>query len=302
MAISAKDVVALRERTGCGMMDCKKALESANGDMNKAIEILREKGIATAAKKAGRIAAEGTVSARVDAAKKVGVIIEVNAETDFVAKNDKFKEFVKECEDTIIAKNPASVEELLSLKGEGSDLTIEQLLQEKIQMIGENIKVRRFVRMEGDLVAYVHGNGRIGVLVKFDTDVASKPGFEEYAKDIAMQIAAINPPYLNKESVPASALEEEKKVLTAQAMNEGKPQNIAEKIVMGRLNKFYKENCLVEQEFVKDNTLTVAKYTDKVAKELGGNIKIVEFVRYEKGEGLQKREDNLADEIAKMVK
>lgn len=302
MAFTAKDVKALRERTGCGMMDCKKALQSADGDMDKAVEFLREKGIATAAKKSGRIAAEGTVSARIDTAKKVGVVIEVNAETDFVAKNDKFQEFVKDCEETIIANNPANVDELLKLKAVDSDLTIEQLLQEKIQMIGENIKVRRFVRLEGDLVAYIHGNGRIGVLVKFDTDVASKPGFEEYAKNVAMQIAAINPPYLNKESVPASVLEEEKKVLTAQAMNEGKPQNIAEKIVMGRLGKFYKEMCLVEQEFVKDNSLTVKKYTDKVAKELGGNIKIVEFVRYEKGEGLQKREDNFAEEIASMVK
>ena len=168
--------------------------------------------------------------------------------------------------------------------------------------IGENIKVRRFVRFEGDLVTYIHGDGRIGVMVKFDTDVATKPGFEAYSKDIAMQIAAINPPYLDKESVPVEALEEEKKILTAQAINEGKPANIAEKIVMGRMGKFYKEMCLVEQDFVKDSELTIAKYTDKIAKELGGSIKITQFVRYEKGEGLQKREDNLADEIANMVK
>lgn len=299
-SFTAQDVKALRERTGCGMMDCKKALQSADGDMDKAMEYLREKGIAAVAKKAGRIAAEGLVYAEV--IDKVGVIIEVNAETDFVAKNDQFKAFVKECADTIAANNPADVDDLLSMKAKNSDMTIADLLREKVLTIGENIKIRRFARMEGDLITYIHGDGRIGVLVKFDTDVASKDGFEEYAKNIAMQIAAINPPYLDRDSVPADVLEEEKKILTAQAINEGKPQNIAEKIVAGRLNKFYKEMCLVEQDYVKDSELTVAKYTDKVAKELGGTIKIVQFVRFEKGEGIQKREDNFAEEIANMVK
>ncbi|CDZ24759.1 Elongation factor Ts [[Clostridium] cellulosi] len=299
-SFTAQDVKALRERTGCGMMDCKKALQSADGDMDKAMEYLREKGIAAVAKKAGRIAAEGLVYAEV--IDKVGVIIEVNAETDFVAKNDQFKAFVKECADTIAANNPADVDALLSMKAKNSDMTIADLLREKVLTIGENIKIRRFARMEGDLITYIHGDGRIGVLVKFDTDVASKDGFEEYAKNIAMQIAAINPPYLDRDSVPADVLEEEKKILTAQAINEGKPQNIAEKIVAGRLNKFYKEMCLVEQDYVKDSELTVAKYTDKVAKELGGTIKIVQFVRFEKGEGIQKREDNFAEEIANMVK
>jgi len=299
-SFTAQDVKALRERTGCGMMDCKKALQSADGDMDKAMEYLREKGIAAVAKKAGRIAAEGLVYAEV--IDKVGVIIEVNAETDFVAKNDQFKAFVKECADTIAANNPADVDALLSMKAKNSDMTIADLLREKVLTIGENIKIRRFARMEGDLITYIHGDGRIGVLVKFDTDVASKDGFEEYAKNIAMQIAAINPPYLDRDSVPADVLEEEKKILTAQAINEGKPQNIAEKIVVGRLNKFYKEMCLVEQDYVKDSELTVAKYTDKVAKELGGTIKIVQFVRFEKGEGIQKREDNFAEEIANMVK
>lgn len=299
-SFTAQDVKALRERTGCGMMDCKKALQSADGDMDKAMEYLREKGIAAVAKKAGRIAAEGLVYAEV--IDKVGVIIEVNAETDFVAKNDQFKAFVKECADTIAANNPADVDALLSMKAKNSDMTIADLLREKVLTIGENIKIRRFARMEGDLITYIHGDGRIGVLVKFDTDVASKDGFEEYAKNIAMQIAAINPPYLDRDSVPANVLEEEKKILTAQAINEGKPQNIAEKIVAGRLNKFYKEMCLVEQDYVKDSELTVAKYTDKVAKELGGTIKIVQFVRFEKGEGIQKREDNFAEEIANMVK
>lgn len=300
MAFTAQDVKALRERTGCGMMDCKKALQSADGDMDKAMEYLREKGIAAVAKKAGRIAAEGAVFAEI--IDGVGVIIEVNAETDFVAKNDQFQAFVKECADTIAANNPADVDALLAMKAKNSDMTVAELLREKVLTIGENIKIRRFARMEGDLVTYIHGDGRIGVLVKFDTDVASKDGFEEYAKNIAMQIAAINPPYLDRDSVPADVLEEEKKILTAQAINEGKPQNIAEKIVAGRLNKFYKEMCLVEQDYVKDSDLTVAKYTDKVAKELGGTIKIAQFVRFEKGEGLQKREDNFAEEIANMVK
>lgn len=302
MAFSAKDVQTLREKTGCGMMDCKKALQSSDGDMDKAIEYLREKGIAAVAKKASRVAAEGIVFAEVNAEKKVGVVLEVNAETDFVAKNDKFQSFVKVCAETIVESNPADLDALLAAKASGSDKTVNELLQEIVLTIGENIKVRRFVRLEGDLVTYIHGDGRIGVMVKFDTDVASKPGFEAYAKDVAMQIAAINPPYLDKESVPDEALEEEKKILTAQAINEGKPANIAEKIVAGRMSKFYKEMCLVEQDFVKDSELTVGKYTDKTAKELGGSIKITQFVRYEKGEGLQKREDNLADEIANMVK
>lgn len=302
MSFTAKDVVALREKTGCGMMDCKKALTTADGNVDKAVELLREKGMATAAKKAGRIASEGVVYAEINNDTKVGVLIEVNAETDFVAKNDKFMEFVRETADTIMVNDPKSVEDLLKLKGKDSDLTIDDLLKEKIQTIGENIKVRRFDRAEGNLVSYIHGDGRIGVLVKFDTDVADKEGFAEYGKNVAMQIAAINPPYLNKESVPASALEEEKKVLTAQAMNEGKPQAIAEKIVMGRMGKFYKEMCLTEQEYIKDTSLTVNKYTAEVAKELGGSIKITGFVRYEKGEGLEKRHDDLAAEVAGMVK
>jgi elongation factor Ts len=270
--------------------------------MDKATEYLREKGIAAVAKKSGRIAAEGIVFAEIDSASKTGAIIEVNAETDFVASNEKFQSFVKTCADTVIASNPADVDALLELKAAGSEMTVAELLREKVLTIGENIKVRRFARMQGDLVTYIHGGGRIGVIVKFDTDVASKPGFEEYAKDIAMQIAAINPPYLDKKSVPADVLEEEKKVLMAQAVNEGKPQNIAEKIVIGRMSKFYSEMCLTEQEFVKDNELTIAKYTDKKAKELGGSIKIVQYARFEKGEGLQKREDNFAEEIANMVK
>ena len=302
MAFTAKDVMALREKTGCGMMDCKKALTQAEGDVDKAVEFLREKGLAAAAKKADRVASEGVVFAEVDEAAKVGVVLEVNAETDFVAKNESFQDFVKTTAATIVRQNPADLDTLMALKAEGTDRTMTEVLQEKVQTIGENIKVRRFVRMEGDLVTYVHGGGRIGVLVQFDTDVAAKNGFTEYAKDIAMQIAAMNPQYLDRTAVPQSVIEEEKKVLLVQAMNEGKPQNIAEKMVMGRISKFYKENCLVDQEFVKDADLTVSKYTEQTAKTLGGSIRIDRFVRYEKGEGLAKREDNLADEVAKMVK
>lgn len=302
MAFTAKDVKDLRERTGCGMMDCKKALTDADGDMDKAIEILREKGLAAAAKKAGRIAAEGLVVSVVDSAKKVGVVLEVNAETDFVAKNEKFVAFVNDVAKTIIENNPADLAELENMTMVGSTMTVAEELRDKILTIGENMKIRRFERLEGDLVAYVHGGGRIGVMVKFDTDVADKEGFEEYAKDVAMQIAAAVPQYLNKADVPAEVVEKEKEILTAQAINEGKPANIAEKMVMGRIAKFYKEVCLEEQAFIKDGDISVGKYTANTAKALGGNIAMVSFVRYEKGEGLEKREDNFADEVASMMK
>ncbi len=300
MAFTANDVKTLRERTGCGMMDCKKALTESNGDMDKAIEFLREKGLAAVAKKSGRIAAEGLVFGLVE--NKVGALIEVNSETDFVAKNQDFIDFVELCAKTVIAANPADVDALLNVNAAGCNDTVANILQEKVLTIGENIKIRRFVRLEGDLVTYLHGNGRIGVIAKFDTDVADKEGFEAYSKDVAMQIAAAAPQFLDRAQVPSETIEKEKEILTAQALNEGKPANIAEKMVMGRINKYYKEVCLVEQEFVKDGDLTIAKYTDKVAKELGGKIAIVEFARFEKGEGLEKRNDNFADEVANMVK
>lgn len=302
MAFTANDVKTLRERTGCGMMDCKKALTESNGDMDKAIEFLREKGLAAVAKKSGRIAAEGLVYGVVDTDKKVGALIEVNSETDFVAKNQDFIDFVEQCAKTVIAENPADVDALLNVKAFGSEETVAAVLQEKVLTIGENLKIRRFARMEGDLVTYIHGNGRIGVICKFNTDVADKEGFAAYTKDIAMQIAAANPLYLGRADVPSETIEKEKEILTAQALNEGKPANIAEKMVMGRINKYYKEVCLTEQEFVKDGDLTITKYTDKVAKELGGSIAIEAFARFEKGEGLEKRNDNFADEVANMVK
>lgn len=304
MAFTAQDVKSLREKTGCGMMDCKKALTEANGDMDAAIDFLREQGLAKAAKKAGRIAAEGVAFAVTNDEGNVGVVIEVNAETDFVAKNADFQAFVKTLADTVIAENPADVEALAACKAAGTDVTVADLLQEKIQTIGENIKIRRFARYEGVVVTYVHAAGRIGVVVKFDTtpEIAAKDEFKAYAKDVAMQVAAVNPTYLNEASVPAEDIEHERKILTEQVINEGKPAQIADKIVNGKIAKFYKENCLVDQIFVKDNELTVQKYTDKVAKELGGSIVITGFTRFEKGEGLEKRQDDFASEVANMVK
>ena len=298
---TAKDVKELRDRTGVGMMDCKKALVSADGDMDKAIELLREKGLAVAAKKAGRIAAEGMVTAIVDREKKVGVLLEVNAETDFVAKNEKFQNFVNGVAKTILEQNPADVDALMNMNYDGTDATVDATLKDLILVIGENMKIRRFARLEGDCVSYVHGGGKIGVLVQFDTDLADTDGFVECGKDVAMQIAAAAAQYMNKEDVPEDVVAKEKEILTAQAMNEGKPQNIAEKMVMGRINKFYKEVCLSEQPFIKDDKMSVGKYVEDCAKKLGGTIKMVSFVRFEKGEGLEKREDNFADEVASMI-
>ena len=295
-AFTAQDVKALREKTGCGMMDCKKALTQADGDMDKAIDFLREQGLAKQAKKASRIAAEGVAYATTTDDCSVGVVIEVNAETDFVAKNDSFMDFVKACANTVIKENPADVEALLTLKADGTEQTVAELLQEKVLTIGENIQIRRFERMEGACVAYVHAGGKIGVLVNFNTDVADKPEFVAYGKDVAMQIAALNTPYLTRNDVPAEVIDHEKEVMRQQVINEGKPEAIAE------INKYYKENCLVDQEFVKDNKLTVAQYTKNTAKELGGSIDIVKFVRFEKGEGIEKRQDDFAAEVASMVK
>ena len=303
MAFTAQDVKNLRETTGCGMMDCKKALTEADGNFEKAIELLREKGLSAAAKKASRIAAEGIVCALRDEAKKVGVVIEVNSETDFVAKNATFVQFVEDCARTVIDENPADVTALLACKIAGGTGTVEEALREKILTIGENLKIRRFARYEGDVETYVHGGGRIGVMVKFNVEgTPDAAAFQAYAKDVAMQVAAANPTYLNKEAVPADIIAKEKEILTVQAMNEGKPAAIAEKMVMGRIGKFYKENCLVDQAFIKDGDISVAKHTENVAKELGGKIAIVSFVRFERGEGLEKREDNFADEVASMMK
>ena len=307
-AFTAQDVKTLREKTGCGMMDCKKALTNADGDMDKAIDFLREQGLAKAAKKASRIAAEGVAYATTNADASVGVVIEVNAETDFVAKNDSFMDFVKACAQTVIEQNPADVDELLTLKAAGSEQTVAELLQEKIQTIGENIKIRRFVRYEGVCSAYVHGGGTHGILVNFETtnDIDSKDEFTAYGKDIAMQVAAANPSYVDEASVPAEVVAKEKEIMLAQMAgdpkNANKPDAVKQKMIEGKIKKFFKENCLVDQEFVKDGDLSVAQYTAKVAKDLGGEIKIVKFTRFVKGEGLEKRADDFAAEVASMVK
>ena len=305
MAFTAKDVQALRERTGVGMMDCKKALTESDGDMEKAVDILREKGLAKQAKKAGRVAAEGVAYATVDTAKKVGVIVEVNSETDFAAKSDKFMEFVETVAQLIIDNNPADVDALMNLSVGG--MTLADDLRDKVMVIGENLSVRRFVRYEGDCVAYVHGGGRIGVLVRFEADAAASgtDAMIECGKDVAMQIAALNPLYLSKESVPAADVEKEKEVqislIKADPKNANKPEQILEKMVEGKLRKFFEENCLLQQAFVKDGDISVGQYIENCAKAAGGSLKLVEYTRFEKGEGLQKREDDFAAEVAGMI-
>lgn len=304
MSFTAKDVKELREKTGCGMMDCKKALTSSNGDMEKAIDFLREKGLAAAAKKSSRIAAEGLAMAYTNEDSSVGVAIEVNSETDFVAKNADFQAFVKLCAETVMKQKPASVEELLAAKTEDGQ-TIEAALQEKILVIGENIKIRRFERLEGVVASYVHAGGKIGVLVKFDVadkSVVSGEAFKTFAKDIAMQVAAASPAYLKREEVPAEVLEHEKKILKEQIVQGGAPEKVADKILEGKIGKYYKEVCLVDQPFVKDGHMSVADYAKNVSKELGTEIKIDAFVKFEKGQGLEKKEDNFADEVAGMIK
>ncbi len=307
MAFTAADVKTLREKTGVGMMECKKALTETDGDMEKAIDILREKGLAAAAKKASRIAAEGAVYAYVDDAKKVGVVVEVNAETDFAAKSEKFQEFVHTVAAVIAENNPADVAALMEMPyGDGK--TVTEALQEKVLVIGENLSVRRFVRYEGDVVAYVHGEGRIGVLVKFEADAAASGTdvLKACGKDVAMQIAALNAPYLSEATVPEADVAKEREITVAQIAadpkNANKPENIIQKMVDGRMGKFFKENCLLNQEFVKDSSMNVAQYIAAEAKKVGGEMTLVDFVRFEKGEGLQKREDDFAAEVAAMSK
>ena len=306
MAITAKDVMELRKQTDCGMMECKKALTEADGNFEKAVEILRERGLATAAKKASRVAAEGMVYADYCPACKVGVVIEVNAETDFVAKNDKFVDFTKNLAKVVADENPADVEALMACKmGDG---TVDDALKALILVIKENIKVRRFARYEGHCAAYVHGGGTHGVIVKFETsdDVAAKPEFAAFGKDIAMQVAAANPSYLNESDVPEDVLAKEKEIVLAQMANDpktaNKPDAIKEKMAIGKLGKFYKEACLVDQAFIKDGGMDVKKYVADTAKALGGDIKIASFTHFTKGEGLEKRSDDFAAEVASMVK
>ena len=307
-AITAKMVADLRTKTGCGMMDCKKALAESNGDFDGAVKFLREKGLAVAAKKADRIAAEGVVDILVSEDGKTAAMIEVNAETDFVAKNEKFLDFVKGLLKTIIATKPADVAELLTKNFDGTEMSVEAKLKDMIFTIGENMNIRRFLVVEGVLTSYIHGKGSTGVIVKFEADdaAASNEGFAAFAKNIALQVAAMTVLYLDKDSVPAKDLEEEKSIILTQLSNDpknaNKPAQILEKMVVGKLGKFYEKNCLLEQAYVKDDKMSVGKYVEASAKEFGGSIKVVGFFMYEKGEGLEKREDDFAAEIEKMVK
>lgn len=308
MAFTAKDVKALREKTGVGMMECKKALTEADGDMDKAIDFLREKGLAAAAKKASRIAAEGVVLSYYDKDAKKGVVVEVNSETDFVAKNEKFMDFVKGVAKTIIALDPADVEALMACKYDSTDKTVTEVLNELILSIGENMKVRRFETMTGVVATYIHAGGSVGVMVGFDADEAmlDNADFEEMGKDVAMQIAAMNPLYLDEASVPADVIEHEKGILSIQLKEDpkmaNKPQQVIEKIAAGKMSKYFKENCLVEQEFVKaTDHESVGKYVAGVAAKIGTEIKLNGFIRFAKGEGLEKREENFAEEIAKQI-
>lgn len=292
--VTASQVKDLREKTGAGMMDCKKVLTETDGDMEKAIELLRERGIAKAAKKSDRVAAEGLVDAYISEDGKIGAVVEINAETDFVSKNHEFKNFVADVAKQIVISNPANVEELLLQKSIAeSDKTVQEVLTNKIATIGENMTIRRFARFEsanGVVEKYIHGEGKIGVLVEMENADAA------LAKDICMQIAAAKPEFLDRASVPAERVDKEMEILKAQAMNEGKPAEIAEKMVQGRIGKFYGEICLLEQPFVKDPDMKVNKLLETKS------AKINQFARLEKGEGIEKKEENFAEEVAKQIK
>ena len=289
--ITADLVKQLRDRTGAGMMDCKKVLTETDGDMDKAADLLRERGIAKAAKKASRIAAEGLVTSYLSDDKKVGAIVEVNAETDFVAKNEEFVKFVNEVAEIVAKENPTDVEDLSKKPYLDSGMTVGEMLTEKIAKIGENMSIRRFQRYESDGIveSYIHGGGKIAVLVNFSK------GDSTVARDVCMQIAAARPEYLDEASVPADRLDKEMEILKQQAMNEGKPAEIAEKIVQGRIGKFYEEICLVDQAFVKNPDIKIKDLLKQ------NDAEIVEFARFEKGEGLEKREENFAEEVAKQL-
>ena len=291
--VTASLVKELREKTGAGMMDCKKVLTETDGDLEKATELLRERGIAKAAKKSGRVAAEGIVEAYISEDGKVGAIVEVNSETDFVGKNEEFRTFVMNVAKQVVEKNPADVESLLAQDSiEEPGKTVQEALVGKIATIGENLNIRRFARFasEGLVEKYIHGDGKIAVLINM------KKGSKEVAKDVCMQIAAARPEYLNEESVPAERIEKEKEILKIQTMNEGKPEAIAEKIVEGRIGKFFSEICLLDQQFVKNPDIKVSQLLKEKDAE------VVEFARFEKGEGIEKKEENFAEEVMKQLK
>ncbi|WP_304195352.1 translation elongation factor Ts [Peptostreptococcus stomatis] len=302
MAVTAQMVKELREATGAGMMDCKKALTEADGNMERAVDILREKGLSKAAKKADRVAAEGLVTIKTNADNTVAAIVEVNSETDFVAKNQDFKDFVADVAEMVLEGDVADVEALLaSNHKEGKAL--KDVLNDRVATIGEKLDVRRFERIatNGKVAGYIHGGGKIGVVVELATD-SNDERVLTLGKDIAMQVAAMNPKYISRDDVDPEYIAHETEVLTQQALNEGKPANIVEKMVVGRLNKELKEVCLLDQVFVKDSELTISKLIAKVAKEVASDISVANMVRYEVGEGIEKREENFAEEVAKQMK
>lgn len=304
--ITAKEVAELREMTGCGMMDCKRALVQAEGNKDEAVKILREMGLAKSAKKAGRIAAEGVVKAKVVGSK--GVIVEINCETDFCAKSDKFLALVETITDTIMANDVADVEALANVTAAGTDMKVADLMTEKIATIGENIKIRRFVKMEGTLIPYVHDGGRIGTLVKIETDKPENAEVLECGKNVALQVTALNAQFVDQASIPADVLANEKEVQMSILKKENaesakpKPDNILEKMFDGRMRKYYEEVCLADQKYFKEDSLSISQYVASVAKAQGASIKVVSFVRYERGEGIEKKEDDFAAEVAAMAK
>lgn len=295
-----QEIKELRDMTGCGLSDCKKALEEANDNREEAVKILREKGLAKAAKKAGRIAAEGVVKAKVEGSN--GVIVEINCETDFCAKSDKFLELVETIADTILANDAADVEALNNVTVKGGNMTVKEYMTDKIATIGENMNIRRFEKLSGTLIPYMHDGGRLGTIVKITTDKPDDAEVLTCAKNVALQATAMGAEYVRREDIPADVLATEKEVQTKLVEQEGKPANVAEKIVEGRIRKFYEEKCLLDQEYFKDSNFKVGKYIESVAKAQGCSINVDAFVRYERGEGIEKKEDNFADEVASMIK
>ncbi len=304
MVITAKMVAELRERTGSGMMDCKKALTQTDGDIEKAIEVLREKGLAAAAKKAGRIAAEGLVATYVVEDNSVGAIVEFNCETDFVAQNKDFIEMSKNLAKQVALSNFSNLEELLNDKYiENNTVTVKEAITALIAKLGENLHLRRFnklVATNGVVQGYIHGGGRIGVIV--NVEGGTSEGIKEVAKELTLQIAATNPLFIRKEDVTTDSLDKEKEIYRQQAINEGKPEKIVEKMVEGRVQKYYKEICLIEQLWIRDQDFTIRKFIENKSKELGTEIKVNKFVRYEKGEGIEKKEENFAEEVMKQTR
>lgn len=304
MVITAKMVAELRARTGSGMMDCKKALTQTDGDIEKAIEVLREKGLAAAAKKAGRIAAEGLVATYIVEDKSVGAIVEFNCETDFVSQNKDFIEMSKNLAKQVALSNFNNVEELLEDKYiENNAVTVKEAITALIAKLGENLNLRRFnklVATNGVVQGYIHGGGRIGVIV--NVEGGTSEGIKEVAKELTLQIAATNPLFLNKEDVDNDSLNKEKEIYRQQALNEGKPEKIVEKMVEGRVQKYYKEVCLIEQLWIRDQDFTIRKFIENKSKEIGTEIKVNKFVRYEKGEGIEKKEENFAEEVMKQTR